>query len=57
MTLFFAEAGGNPVIPWYANFSTTNPWQPPVAATDFRLPSVADLSWEKMPFVDMVEVA
>lgn len=30
MTIFFAKAGDNlPVIPWYANFTTTNAYTPP----------------------------
>tara|TARA_B110001452_G_scaffold17861_1_gene14527 strand:+ start:153 stop:617 length:465 start_codon:yes stop_codon:yes gene_type:complete len=28
-TIFFSTEGGLPVIPWFANFSTTNPWTPP----------------------------
>jgi len=29
-TVFFAKAGANlPVIPWYANFTTTSAWTPP----------------------------
>lgn len=40
MTVLFAEEGGNPVIPWYANFSTTNPWEPPEVAADIHLPAV-----------------
>ena len=53
MTVFFAAAGGNPVIPWYANFSTTNPWQPPVAYATVRVPAVEEhvLGWG----VDLVE--
>ena len=27
-TIFFSK-DGLPVIPWYANFTTTNPWTPP----------------------------
>jgi len=48
MTLFFAEEGGNPVIPWYSNFSNTDPWQPPMAAADTHVPAVLELTskWE-----------
>jgi hypothetical protein len=28
-TVFFSKEGGLPVIPWFANFSVTNPWTPP----------------------------
>ena len=32
MTLFFAKAGDSlPVIPWFSNFTTTDPWTPPPA--------------------------
>lgn len=29
MSLFFTEVGGLPVLPWYANLSTSTPWDPP----------------------------
>eukprot|EP00908_Phaeocystis_cordata_P008726 Transcript_19422.p1 GENE.Transcript_19422~~Transcript_19422.p1 ORF type:complete len:329 (-),score=91.77 Transcript_19422:118-1104(-) len=32
-TIFFSKVGGLPVIPWYANFSVTNPWSPPEPAS------------------------
>jgi len=32
LTAFFAREGGLPVIPWYANFSTSVPWSPPAYA-------------------------
>ena len=31
--IFFSKVGGLPVIPWYANFSVTNPWSPPEPAS------------------------
>ena len=34
MTVFFAAQGGNPVIPWYSNFSNAKPWAPPLAMAD-----------------------
>jgi len=48
MTLFFAETGGNPLIPWYSNFSTTNPWEPPLMAAEVHVPAVPELAsqWE-----------
>jgi hypothetical protein len=49
MTLFFAADGGNPVVPWYANFSTTNPWQPPVRAADVTVPAVAEIAGKAWP--------
>lgn len=33
MSLFFTEAG-LPVLPWYANFSTSTPWDPPAWSED-----------------------
>ena len=30
MTLFFAQEGGNPVIPWYSNFTNVKPWAWPL---------------------------
>ena len=49
MTLFFAVRGGNPLIPWYANFSTTTPWDPPAIVADVQVPAVAEvLQWERM---------
>jgi len=47
MTVFFAAAGGNPVIPWYANFSATKPWEPPAAFATVRVPAVEEqvLGW------------
>jgi len=44
MTIFFAEDGGNPLIPWYNNFSSTNPWEPPVLAVELQLPAVTRLA-------------
>ena len=32
LTAFFAREGGLPVIPWYANFTTSVPWSPPAYA-------------------------
>lgn len=43
MTLFFAANGGNPVIPWYSNFSSTNPWEPPTVSVQTRIPAVDEL--------------
>lgn len=35
MTIFFGKDGDNlPVIPWYANFTATNTWSPPVWEAD-----------------------
>ena len=42
MTQFFAQVGGNPVIPWYSNFTNMHPWQPPVLAVDVLVPAVAE---------------
>ena len=42
MTLFFAEVGGNPLIPWYSNFTNVHPWAPPAAAAEVRVPAVAE---------------
>jgi len=57
MTLFFAAIGGNPVIPFYANFTTTKPWQPPVRAADLRIPAVVeqDFAWKKVSLGEAVE--
>lgn len=43
LTLFFAEEGGNPVIPWYSNFSNIHPWQPPAFTADMRVPAVDEI--------------
>ncbi|CAK0792695.1 unnamed protein product [Prorocentrum cordatum] len=42
MTLFFAEEGGNPVIPWYSNFSSADPWQPPEPGVAVLVPAVEE---------------
>lgn len=57
MTLFFAAEGGNPVIPWYSNFTTTKPWQPPTRATDLRVPAVIEqeLAWRQTALGSAVE--
>jgi hypothetical protein len=36
LTAFFSREGGLPVIPWYANFSTSVPWSPPSYAALLR---------------------
>jgi len=43
MALFFAKEGGNPVIPWYSNFSNIHPWQPPAFMADMRVPAVEEM--------------
>jgi len=52
MTTFFAKDGGNPVIPWYSNFSSTNPWEPPMVSADTRVPAVEEQAAMWQPSAD-----
>ena len=45
MTLFFAKVGGNPVIPFYSNFTNSVPWAPPAFMADRLVPAAAETLW------------
>lgn len=49
MTIFFSKEGDKlPVIPWFSNFTSTSPWEPPhgLLAADLETPILQDFKFE-----------